>query len=132
VTEPAPAPATGAGLAGGIALICLLGTVLDLFALLLLPLRVSGTLVPAGPILVLAANAGLGLAGLRLLRSTLPAKVLLALTLGLSVSAASSGPGGDLFVTRDLQGMYLLYIVTATFGACVPLLVGRPRKGGRP
>ena len=128
MTEPDRAPATGAGLVGGIALTCLLGTVLDRFALLLLPLRVSGTLVPAGPILVLAANAGLGLAALRVLRSTLPAKVLLALTLLLSVSAASSGPGGDLFVTRDLQGMYLAYIVTATFGACVPLLVTRPRN----
>jgi len=28
--------------------------------------------------------------------------------------------------------MYLAYIVTATFGACVPLLVGRSRDGGGP
>lgn len=103
------------------------GTVVDLFSLLLLPLRVGGHLVPVGPALVLVGNALLGWAGVRLLRSRLPAQLLLGLVIVLSLVAAGRGPGGDLLVTRDLQGMFLLYAVAAAVGASVPLFVRRPR-----
>ena len=112
-------------LVAGVAVAVLVGTVLNLFALLLLPFRVGGHLVPAGPALAFVANAALGMAGLRLLGSRLPAQLLLALAILLSLAAAGRGPGGDLFVTRDLQGLYLLYVVSAALGACVPLFVRR-------
>lgn len=107
------------------ALLLLVGAVLDLFALLLLPFRISGTLVPVGPALAFVANAALGFAGLRLLGSRLPAQLLLALAIGLSLVGAGRGPGGDLFVTRDLQGLYLLFVLAAALGACVPLFTRR-------
>ena len=102
------------------------GVVVDLFALLLLPFRVGGHLVPLGPVIAFAGNAGLGWLGLRLLQSRAPAQVLLALAILLSLVAATRGPGGDLFVTRELQGMYLLYVVAAALGASVPLVVRKP------
>jgi hypothetical protein len=109
----------------GLVLTLLLGVLLDLFALLLLPFRLGGHLVPLGPLLVFAANAGLGFGGVRLLGSRRPAQVLLALAIGLSLVAAGRGPGGDLFVTRDLQGVYLLFVIGAALGAAVPLFVRR-------
>jgi hypothetical protein len=106
--------------------IVLVGSVLDLFCLLLLPVRLSGHLVPLGPALVLVVNAVLGTAGNRLAADRVPAQVLLALAVVLSALAAVRGPGGDLLVTRDLQGMYLLFVITACIGAGVPLF-RRPR-----
>jgi hypothetical protein len=103
----------------------LVGIVLDLFALLLLPFRVGGHLVPLGPVLAFVINAVLGTAGLRLLGSRRPAQALLALAILVSLAAAGRGPGGDLLVTRDLQGLYLLFIVGAALGASVPLFVRR-------
>jgi hypothetical protein len=44
------------------------------------------------------------------------------LALVLSGAASVRGPGGDLFVTRDLEGMYLLFVVAALLGAGLPLL----------
>jgi hypothetical protein len=110
-------------LAAGVVVIALLGLGLDLFALLLLPFRVRGHLVPVGPLLVYVGNAGLGLAGLRLLMSRRPGQVLLAIAVVLSVVAVGRGPGGDLFVTRDLQGLYLLFVIAAALGASTPLFV---------
>ena len=43
-----------------------LGFVVDLFCLLLLPVRFGGHLVPVGPLLVLLANAGVSTAATRL------------------------------------------------------------------
>ena len=109
-----------------VAVLTAVGVVVDLFALLLLPTRLGGHLVPLGPALAFAGNAGLGYLGLRLLRSRAPAQVLLVLAILLSLVAATRGPGGDLFVTRSLQGMYLLYIVAAALGASLPLVVRKP------
>ena len=129
--EPSPTPPAAPDapppLVLGTVLIVLVGVVLDLFALLLLPFRISGELVPVGPVLGFVANAGLGTAGVRLLGSRVPAQVLLAVAILLSLAAASRGPGGDLFVTRDLQGLYLLFIVAAALGASLPLFVRRRR-----
>ena len=112
-------------LAGSVATV-VVGGLLDLYALLLLPFRIGGHLVPVGVVLAFAVNAGLGWAGLRLLRSRLPAQLLLGLAIVLALVAAGRGPGGDLFVTRDLQGLYLVYVVAAALGASVPLFVRRP------
>lgn len=111
-------------LAGTVATV-VVGGLLDLYSLLLLPFRVGGHLVPVAPVLAFVVNAGLGWAGLRLLQSRLPAQLLLGLAIVLALVAAGRGPGGDLFVTRDLQGMYLVYVVAAALGASVPLFVRR-------
>jgi hypothetical protein len=99
----------------------LVGAVLDLFCLLLLPARLAGHLVPASPLAVLLTNALLGTVGNRLAGARVPAQVLLGVGILLSVLAATRGPGGDLLVTRDLQGMYLLFVLGACLGAAVPL-----------
>jgi uncharacterized membrane protein YoaK (UPF0700 family) len=111
-----------------VAVLLLVGAVLDLFCLLLLPWRVSGHLVPVAPVLVFVVNAVLASVGSRLARDRLPARVLLALAVALSAVAAVRGPGGDVLVTRDLQGMYLLFVLGALLGAAVPLL----RRGLHP
>jgi hypothetical protein len=116
VVEPPPR------LALVIALVVVVGSVLDLFCLLLLPLRLGGHLVPVGPVLVLGLNAVLASLGNRLASDRLPAQVLMGVALVLSGGASVRGPGGDLFITRDLQGMWLLFVVTALLGAGVPLL----------
>lgn len=110
-------PSTGAVTAVTV----VLGAVLDLYCLLLLPVRVSGHLVPVGPLLVLVVNVVLGTVAIRLSRSRAPARWVIGVALVLSVMAAGSGPGGDLLVTRDLQWMYLLYVVAAVLGAGLPL-----------
>jgi hypothetical protein len=120
VTEEPPTPL----LAGAVATV-VVGGLLDLYALLLLPFRIAGHLVPVGAVLAFVVNAGLGWAGLRLLGSRLPAQLLLALTILLALVAAGRGPGGDLFVTRELQGLYLVHVVAAALGASVPLFVRR-------
>ena len=102
------------------------GLLLDLLAILLLPFRVHGHLVPLGPAIAFVGNAALGWAGLRLLHSRRPAQLLLGLVVVVSLLAASRGPGGDLLVTRDLQGMFLLLVIAAALGASVPLFVRRP------
>jgi hypothetical protein len=107
----------------GVIVVAVSGFVLDLFALLLLPFRIGGHLVPLGPAVAFVVNAGLGFAALRLLGSRRPAQVLLLLAIVLSLAGASRGPGGDLFVTRDLQGLYLVYVVAAALGASAPLFV---------
>lgn len=99
-----------------------LGVVVDLFCLLLLPARVGGHLVPIGPLLVLLGNAVVGTTATRLIADRLPAQLLLGLAVLLSATAVVRGPGGDLLVTRDLEGMYLVFVVAACFGAAVPLL----------
>ena len=99
------------------------GIVLDLFSLLLLPFRIGGHGTPVAALLVFGVNALLGWIGLRLLRSRRPAQLLLAIAIALSLVGAGRGPGGDLFVTRDLQGLYLLYVIGAALGASAPLFV---------
>jgi hypothetical protein len=121
VTEPSPPLLVGATAT------VVAGTILDLFALLLLPFRVNGHLVPLSPVLAFVFNAVLGLASVRLLESRLPARLLLGLVIVLSLAAASRGPGGDVFVTRDLQGMFLLYAIAGMLGASVSLIVRRQR-----
>jgi hypothetical protein len=98
------------------------GAVLDLYALLLLPLRVSGHLVPVGSLVALAGNAALGTAANRLAGERTPAQVLLGLVVILSAIAVARGPGGDVIVTRDLEGMYLVFVIAACFGAAAPLM----------
>ena len=117
---------TGNPLVASVTLVAATGVLVDLFALLLLPSRIGGHLVPLGPALAFAGNAGLGWVGMRVLRSRAPAQVLVVLAILLSLVAATRGPGGDLFVTRELQGMYLLYVVAAALGASVPLVVRKP------
>ena len=111
----------------GVAATLVLGTLFDLFTLLLLPYRVGGHLVPVGPALALLCNAVLGWAAMRLLGSRLPAQLLIALVVVLSLVAAGRGPGGDLLVTRDLQTMFMVYAVAAAGGAAIPLFVRRTR-----
>ena len=109
----------------------LTGGFVDLVTLLLLPQRVLGQQLPLAACLVLIGNASVGLVAGWALRSTAPAKVLVGLALLVSLVGAGSGPGGDLLVTRDLQGAYLLYVAAATLGACLPLvpsLSGRRRR----
>lgn len=121
MTEPSPPLLVGATAT------VVVGTILDLFALLLLPFRINGHLVPLCAVLAFVFNALLGWSAVRLLGSRLPAQLLLGLVVVLSLAAASRGPGGDLFVTRDLQGMFLVYVIAAALGASVPLFVRRPR-----
>lgn len=109
-----------------IAVVVLVGAVLDLFCLLLLPLRVAGHQAPLAPLLVLAVNALLGTAANRLAADQLPAQVLLGVAILVSAAAATRGPGGDVLVTADLQVLYLLFVLAACIGAGVPLL--RRRK----
>ena len=99
----------------------LVGGLLDLFCLLLLPLRLGGHLVPVAPVLVLGVNAVLGGWLNRLAADRIPAQVLLGVTILLAAVAVLRGPGGDLLVTRDLEGMYLLFVVAALVGAGIPL-----------
>jgi hypothetical protein len=108
----------------------LLGAAANLFCLLLLPVRFGGHLVPVAPGLALVANAGLATAATRLARDRLPAQLLLGLAIVLAGAAVTRGPGGDVLVTRDLEGMYLLLVIAACLGAAVPLL--RSRKPSPP
>ena len=50
------------------------------------------------------------------------------LSVVLSTLGAVRGPGGDVLVTRDLEGMYLLFVLGALLGAAVPLF--RPGSPG--
>lgn len=104
-----------------------LGVVVDLFCLLLLPARLGGHLVPVGPLLVLLGNAVIGTTANRLADDRMPAQVLIGIAIVLSCAGVVRGPGGDLIVTRDLEGMYLLFVIAACFGAAVPLLRARSR-----
>lgn len=97
------------------------GFVLELFCVLLLPFRVAGHLVPVGPVLVFGVNAAVATAGNRLAADRMPAQVLMGLSLVLAGTASVRGPGGDLLVTRDLEGMFLLFVLGALLGAGVPL-----------
>jgi len=128
MSEPGPAKVRPRLLALGLLGTALTGGFVDLVTLLLLPQRVLGQPVPLAAFLVLIGNASIGLVAGWALRSTAPAKILLGLALLVSLGAASSGPGGDLLVTRDLQTAYLLYVVAATLGACLPLV---PSLAGR-
>ena len=121
------APAGGAALVVAVTLIAVIAALLDLFALLLLPLRVGGQLLPVGPVLVLVVNASLGYVGLRVLQSRLPAQVVLGVAVLVATSAAGRGPGGDLLDTRNLQTVYLAFVLLAAVGAAVPLFLRRPR-----
>ncbi|MDT7571942.1 MAG: hypothetical protein QOE05_2116 [Actinomycetota bacterium] len=119
-TEP---PRLGFVLAGTL----LVGGVLDLFCLLLLPFRLGGHLVPLAPVLVLAANALVGAGANWLAADRAPAQALVAVALVLSALAVLRGPGGDVLVTANLEGMYLLFVVAACLGAGMPLFRrGRP------
>ena len=99
----------------------LLGVVFDLFCLLLLPFRVEGHLVPIAPVLVLVVNAALGAGADRLAGDRAPAQALIATALLLAALAVLKGPGGDVLVTADLEGLYLLFVIGACVGAGVPL-----------
>ncbi len=132
MSDPVPEPSTPRWLVSGLVVTLLVGVVVDVLTLLLLPLRVGGHAVPAAQVLGLLGNAALGYVAAAVLRSRAPAKALLALALALSVVAASSGPGGDLLVTRDLQTGYLLYVVAVTLGAALPLLSRHPAARDRP
>jgi hypothetical protein len=110
-------PRLGLVLAGVITI----GAVLDLFCLLLLPFRVATHLVPLAPLLALALNAALASAANRLAADPAPAQALIAVALLLSALAVMKGPGGDVIVTADLSGMYLLFVVAACIGAGFPL-----------
>lgn len=122
-SAPAPVPLT-VPLWAAVAGVAVVGGLLDLFCLLLLPLRVAGHLVPAGPLLVLALNAVIGSVANRLAAERAPAQVLLGVAVVLSAMGAVRGPGGDLLVTRDLEGMYLVFVLAACLGAAVPLFRG--------
>lgn len=115
----------------GLGAVAVAGIVLDLFALLLLPFRVAGHLSPLSAVVVLVGNLVLGSGVNRLLGSRRPAQLLVAIAVAVSLVAAGRGPGGDLFVTRDLQGLYLVYVVAAAVGAALPLVVrASPRRAG--
>ena len=137
MSDPGPEPSAPRWLVPGLAVTLALGVVVDGFTLLLLPLRVSGQAVPLAQVLVLLANASLGYVAGTVLRSRAPAKALVVVALVLSVAGASSGPGGDLVVTRDLQTGYLAFVVAAALGAALPLLSRRrttelPRASASP
>jgi hypothetical protein len=104
-----------------IAGVVVVGAVLDLFCLLLLPFRLGGHLVPLAPVLVLALNALVGAFANWLAADRAPAQALIAVALLLSALAVLKGPGGDVLVTVDLTGMYLLFVVAACLGAGLPL-----------
>ena len=134
MTEPpADAPAGPPRLAYVIAGAVLLGAVLDLFCLLLLPFRVGGHLVPLAPVLVLTLNAAVGAGANRLAADRAPAQALIAVALLLAALAVLRGPGGDVLVTADLEGMYLLFVIAACVGAGVPLFRrARPHESASP
>ena len=116
--DPARPPRLGFVLAGTV----VVGAVFDLFCLLLLPFRLGGHLVPLAPVLVLVMNAAVGAAANRLAADRAPAQALIAVALLLSALAVLKGPGGDVLVTANLEGMYLLFVVAACLGAGLPLL----------
>lgn len=132
MSDPGPEPPAPRWLVPGIAVTVVLGVVIDVFTLLLLPLRVAGQPVPIAQVLVLLGNAALGYVAVAVLRSRAPAQALLVLALVLSVSGASSGPGGDLLVTRDLQLGYLAFVVAAALGAAWPLTARLTRPPATP
>ena len=121
MTGPPPADPLRLPLRWAIVATVVVGGVLDLFCLLLLPLRVGGHLVPVAPVLVLALNAVLAGWLNRLAADRIPAQVLLGVAIVLAALGVLRGPGGDLLVTRDLEGMYLLFVIAALFGAGLPL-----------
>jgi hypothetical protein len=104
-----------------------LGLVLNLFCMLFLPVRFAGHLIPFAPVLVLAVNAGISRLATSYARSRTPASVLIGVVLLVAGIGASRGPGGDLLVTRDLEGMFFLFVLTACVGAALPLLRRPPR-----
>jgi hypothetical protein len=121
---PAAPPRLGFVLAGTV----VVGAVLDLFCLLLLPFRVGGHLVPLAPLLVLVVNAAVGAGANWVAVDRAPAQALIATALLLSAVAVLKGPGGDVLVTANLEGMYLLFVIAACAGAGVPLF-RRARPG---
>lgn len=120
--EAPPAEPLHLPLRTAVAATVVLGSVVDLFCLLLLPVRLGGHLAPVGPLLVLVGNAALATAASRLARDRLPAQVLIGVAILLAAAAVSRGPGGDVVVTRDLEGMYLVFVIAACVGAAFPLL----------
>jgi hypothetical protein len=105
----------------------LVGSVLDLFCLLFLPVRLGGHLIPFAPALVLVVNAGLSRVATSYAQSRTPASILVGVAILVAAFAASRGPGGDLLVTRDLEGMFFLFVLTACVGAALPLFRRAPR-----
>ena len=134
MTEPpADRPAGPPRLGYVVALTVVVGAVLDLFCLLLLPFRLGGHLLPLAPVLVLTVNAVLGAAANRVAADRAPAQALIAVALLLSALAVLKGPGGDVLVTANLEGMYLLFVVGACVGAGVPLFRrARPDESASP
>ena len=94
----------------------------------MLPFRLAGHRVPLAVVLVLVVNAVLGTLANRLAADRAPAQALVAVALLLSALAVVKGPGGDVLVTANLEGMYLLFVVAACLGAGLPLLRS-PRSG---
>jgi hypothetical protein len=115
--QPFVPPRLGFVVAG----VVFVGVILDVFCLLLLPFRVAGHLVPLAPLLVLALNAATAWGANRLAADRAPAQALIAVALLLSARAVLKGPGGDVIVTANLSGMYLLFVVAACVGAGIPL-----------
>jgi hypothetical protein len=127
LTERRPRHAGAPAPLGVLGATVVLGVVLDLFCLLFLPVRFAGHLIPFAPAFVLAVNAGLSRVATSYAHSRAPASVLIGVVLLVAGVGASRGPGGDLLVTRDLEGMFFLFVLTACVGAALPLFRRPPR-----
>ncbi|MDT7545907.1 MAG: hypothetical protein QOE99_2017 [Actinomycetota bacterium] len=122
-----PRHAGAPGARGVLGATLVVGLILDLFCLLFLPVRLGGHLIPFAPILVLIVNAVISRVATSYAHSRSPATVLMGVAILVAFGGASRGPGGDLLVTRDLEGMFFLFVLTACLGAALPLF---RRRGG--
>ena len=130
MTEPAPPPGATAT-AGAYALVLLLALLLALWGAFLVPFRVGGTLVPVSWVVALIGNAGLCVAGARLLgRLAMLGPVLL--WLGVAITMGSKRSEGDL-VLLDPTPTYgfLLSGIVGAFAAYFWLVTRLPNAPPR-
>ena len=130
-TEQVAAPAGLLTTVAAYALVAVLTPLLAVWGAFLVPLRVGGVPVPAGVLVAVVGNLGLGLAGARIVGSRLGALVpalgwlLVVLTLG------SPRPEGDVVISSSAMGYAFLGLGTAAAAVALGLGPIPGRRRGR-
>jgi hypothetical protein len=122
--------------AASYALVLFLAVANAIWSVFLLPLRVSGTLVPVSLLLAGLGTAALGVAGARVLGSRAGAVAPGVVWVGLAVLAASKRPEGDLLIAggegSGLATLGLVFLLVGTVGAGAGYGLSRPGRPARP